>query len=338
MKMGIGLLAVAIIATVQTTKAFDGAGHSVVMQIALDTLKKEGDTKTLSKLEAIRTHDWRVHRRDFHLFAVWPDIVKHPSDAAKNLGLLAGKPKELGKWHFVAIPYDASDKEINETIELPGSVTTPKSEKTGNVVKAIRYFGDSLRIATTNDADNLSYLAHFVGDVHQPLHTVNVFKKIDNYNPYQWTLNKKTGREEYSWNDAGGNGFAITGYGNVRNLHAFWDDQMDLKDKMDDKPDDLLKIDADQIRRIATDLEKRYPKSDFAKHLKKTDPADWAKESYGYRLEAFTPPYSTTSRAKTKPHTIDEKYAAFAKRVVEERITLAGYRLSFLLQQQLKGR
>src|SRR5215475_8336089 len=90
----------------QRVQAFDAFGHTVVMQIALDTLVADGDTHTLQVLETIRAKDPRTLRRNFLIMATWPDILKHPSAEALSSPNLLNKANRVRQWHFVDIPYD----------------------------------------------------------------------------------------------------------------------------------------------------------------------------------------------------------------------------------------
>jgi hypothetical protein len=55
------------------------------------------------------------------------------------------------------------------------------------------------------DAFNLRLLIHYLGDIHQPLHTVSRYAK------------------EFPKGDMGGNLFMLKQVGEVNELHALWD-------------------------------------------------------------------------------------------------------------------
>jgi hypothetical protein len=55
------------------------------------------------------------------------------------------------------------------------------------------------------DSFNLRLLIHFIGDIHQPLHTVSRYA------------------EEFPEGDMGGNLFMLTQKGEINELHALWD-------------------------------------------------------------------------------------------------------------------
>lgn len=99
--------------------------------------------------------------------------------------------RAYGPLHYVNIPFD-------QTYD-----THPHSEK-GDIVQAIDHCIATLKsdIATKEEkAFQLRLLVHFIGDLHQPLHT---------------------GISE----DKGGNDFQVRWYRDGTNLHRVWDSQM----------------------------------------------------------------------------------------------------------------
>jgi hypothetical protein len=101
---------------------------------------------------------------------------------------------ETTRWHFVDIPYDATNYDPNRDCN-----PTPKGDCIINAIERL--------LATLKDrsepkqrrAEALMFLVHFVGDLHQPLHV--------------------TERD----NDAGGNRVAVTFFDVPMSLHMVWD-------------------------------------------------------------------------------------------------------------------
>lgn len=137
-------------------------------------------------------------------------------------------------WHYVNLP------------NVPG-VTYDAARDCGNgdcVVAAIELCRDILMGRVANEITSpeaLMFLVHFVGDVHQPLHT---------------------GHAE----DRGGNGIDVIFFGEQANLHSVWDSRI-LGHTGRSWPDSANLFDA----RLTP--EQRRAWSD-------TDPAAWANESY----------------------------------------------------------
>ena len=117
---------------------------------------------------------------NFVTAAVWADDYKN------QLG--------SGTWHYIDLPFS-----------LDGTPTNGFVPAAFDVVKAINLSISTLtnRNSTqTDQATYLRYLLHFTGDIQQPLHTSDAF--------YASQPN----------GDAGGNGFGVSGWGN---LHSLWD-------------------------------------------------------------------------------------------------------------------
>ena len=99
--------------------------------------------------------------------------------------------RKYGPKHYVNIPFDSTYEEH------------PKSER-GDIIEAIDTCIATLKSKTATKEDKafqLRLLIHFIGDLHQPLHT---------------------GLSE----DKGGNDFQVQWFRNGTNLHRVWDSQM----------------------------------------------------------------------------------------------------------------
>ena len=305
-----------------SSMAWDNTGHQVVAQIAYDTLSSESPS-TKSKLDAIIQADPRPWRQDLLICAIWPDLNKHRNEV-KNppAGLFTNAPIE-SSWHFVDIPYAETDAMvISNFVNLPGTEPDPRHpDNSGNVVIAIRYYSSLLQQSVKDPqgdaqdrADYLSWVVHYVGDSHQPLHCVNATEAVGNYTP------PESG-------DAGGNGFTLSGIGRIKELHALWDDQMDLTAQEKGTKQDAIHPDHANIESIAKRLETEHPESEFTEQLKFTDPMIWALESYSYRAQVYDLPTNAPP---------SDQYMNFANTTAEERIALAGYRLAALLKANLE--
>jgi hypothetical protein len=210
------------------------------------------------------------------------------------------KTRENGIWHYIDNYFRSDGKP---------PVNKPDEQ---NVVWAINKFSAVLQdpsAAEADRADALRYLIHFVGDIHQPLHA--------------------TSRESDAMpkGDAGGNRFKIGPVAGINmyrpNLHALWDMAcgfyVSVKRPLTD--DGRAQIDA-----YAAQIMADFPKKSV-KNPKDLNPEDWAHESFEI--------------AKTVVYNIDEgtspspEYLAKGKKVCEERLALAGYRLGELLNKLL---
>jgi hypothetical protein len=154
----------------------------------------------------------------------------------------------------------------------------------------------------------LCWVMHLAGDVHQPLHTAQLFSarypEGDKAGSLQFVIDPVTGRAE--------------------TLHWFWDDSIH-------RSGDLA-----SVRTRATELERRRPRAAVslgAARAVAADYAAWAEES---RVLAASRVYASgpvgglsANQAKALP----PAYAEGARTLAEERAAIAGYRLSDLLRE-----
>jgi S1/P1 Nuclease len=166
----------------------------------------------------------------------------------------------------------------------------------------------ALRSAASDDIKSydIAWLAHLVGDIHQPLHAIARFTS------------------QHPKGDAGGNlvRFCDAPCDAPDNLHAYWDnlmgDQTDLA----------------SIRVLAAGL--------LAQHdpvgATNTDVSSWSKLSAELAKHfVYTSPISSGNdpqgRLSPRP---DAAYEVEAHKIARQQVLLAGYRLAYLLNQNLK--
>lgn len=165
--------------------------------------------------------------------------------------------------------------------------STKKSE-TGDVLEAIGRFSRILADRTApreERATALRFLVHFVGDLHQPLHA---------------------GRAE----DRGGNDILVLWQNEPSNLHSVWDSGMI----------DASKLSFSELAELIDHVE---PEQEQA--WRKSEPADWAKESMALRTQIYD----------LGDHRLSHKYVYRNWPTVEIRLLQAGVRLAALLEKLL---
>ncbi len=168
----LGLLPLALLiclAVPDTCFGWGDPGHMIVGQIAWNRLKPDAKRaiKALLKDESLAE------------VTMWADEIKGRLGYPKTRHLHYANP-EPGVTEFV-LERDCPEK--------------------GCVVSAILKYADVLRdqeATTTEKTDALKFVAHFVGDIHQPLH-VGYAK------------------------DADGNGISVSFFDDSMNLHQLWD-------------------------------------------------------------------------------------------------------------------
>src|SRR5215467_736256 len=204
---------------------------------------------TVAKVRAIlEKHPWYADRwrddiaklpdsqRDemlFMLAARWADDIRNRDRAESH-----------PTWHFVNWPFKPEGE--------PESVR-PLPPNPDNILTA---FAENERMFRSEAPDDkravaLAWLFHLVGDVHQPLHTIQLFSR------------------EYPNGDRGGNEMCVRASlnGAPIELHRLWDGVITSSGNIN------------RIRNIASDLLRRFSSSTF-RELDHSEPEAWAKESY----------------------------------------------------------
>ena len=192
-------------------------------------------------------------------------------------------------WHYINLPKNARRKHIRQACGQPHWCVT----------EAVNHFHRLLTSEADAIArrDALKYLAHFVGDLPQPLHAG-------------------------SHRDAGGNAIKVTFFGHKYrsedlpyNLHAVWDTSI-IQREIGRNHADWRRY-ADSLAAAVTPAERL--------EWTGTAPEDWTLESS--RL-AFTETY-------TAPESIEGAYYENSVLVIERQLQRAGIRLAELLNRAL---
>ncbi len=280
-------------------RAWWDPGHLVVAMIAYAQL----DEQARERVDALT----RVLERDypyvnhFMVTGAWPDDLK------------AEGVRAYDTWHYTNIPYNP------DGLALP---PRPEVDVIWAIEEARSILGDR-RARDLDKARFLGFLVHFVGDLHQPMHSTTRYTHA------------------LPGGNRGGNGFTLKGSWN--NLHALWDDGCGaLSDYLDIRPYGKPKqpLTRDEIRRIrdlADWIMARHPAAELPEAAR-LDPDFWALEShhlairFGYR--AVNDPEGRGSDRYLQPG--DEPSATYlgdAQAVVWRQLALAGYRLGSVLNE-----
>lgn len=229
-----GALAGAFLLCVLTQRcwAWGREGHRLTALVAEQYLTPETKAQIVELL----------HRETLADVAPWADAYRadHP---------------ETAKWHYADIPKDAK---FDRNRDCPVSEADPKSPWRDCVTDRILYFegrlGDT-SLSQPERAEALKFLVHFIGDIHQPFHTLG--------------------------DDRGGNGISVTFLGSGMcgtfkcNLHSVWDESMIETQGLNEKKytDKLLQeIKDNQWERLAGG-----------------EPTTWANISHHYAVDALAP-------------------------------------------------
>jgi hypothetical protein len=228
--------------------------------------------------------------------------------------------RKNGPWHYIDIPRGASQSPLE-----------PFCGKQGCVVSAIR---EQLAILKDKSADGakraeaLRYIIHFVGDLHQPLHSTTNADEGGNCVPLKYFRREPQER---------GHGFAP-------NLHSLWDSAILERDSEGADPAEY----ADKLVGLFASSIEAWQKAGI--HVD-----DWVWESHEYAESTayggLTPKVSIEPNVAVASCTDDnnigqrllhqhiaagEAYQQQAAAVVERRVAQAGIRLALILNDAAK--
>ena len=266
--------------SVITLEAWGVQGHRLVALIATDQLSPT------AKLNV----DWLLPGSSLADVAVWADQY-----VADN--------SQTGPWHYVNIPAEASGYDRNRDCpRQPGVAAGGRSDRWRDcAVDRILYHQARVADTSLDRADRataLKFLVHFVGDLHQPLHALDVAR--------------------------GGNDIPVVAFGSATcgrsdgtsspcNLHGVWDSTLIARRQLGDRQY-LAALSAQIASRRTT--------------LVSSSPAEWAMESHDLAKRALLP----------RQGTVDDAYYRTHISVVDERLVLGGLRLAAALNQSLRER
>jgi hypothetical protein len=282
-----------------TTPAFawGDEGHEIVGLIAQHYLDPAVATKVNSLLAGDTTQ--LTTNTHIDMEATWADHYREHSKDNYN---------QTHFWHYVDLEISAPPdmmKACNNEPSLNGAAAFP-GVANDCVVDKINEFAAELKDPATSQQERLyalQFLLHFVGDLHQPLHSSDD-------------------------NDAGGNNKKVKAVpvlpksagSSTGKLHGFWDNQ-------------FVVVQGRTETTIANKLIKKITKAKRAQWSKGTA-NDWAIETYGVsKVNAYGPLPTPDS---TGTYTLSAAYVTNAKGVVADQLSKAGVRLAFVLNEALE--
>lgn len=262
--------------------AWNSAGHRVIAQIAYDQLTPH-TKKAVDALTEVMFHSPYPDAR-FLRAATWPDQIK-------------SKTKQYNAWHFIDLP-----------IVKDGETAPPLDPK--NVVWAIEHAEKVVGDTAINPHERalyLSFLIHFVGDIHQPLHCATLYDK-------QFPSPR---------GDEGGNLYDIHSP-IADHLHPFWDAGLGLFYSAPDQ----YRFRYNQVEIIAQQWMQAYPPASFGERVNVTSPMMWANESHAIAVNVV---YDVPVNAAPSP-----AYVQAGQVIVQKQAVLAGDRLAAVLNKLIK--
>jgi hypothetical protein len=277
--------------------AWGDEGHEIVGLIAKQYL----DPAVATKVNTILAGDTTglTSNGNIDMEATWADHYR-----AKN----AANYNQTHNWHFVDLEISASPDLQSACFGEPplNGATAFDGPPNDCVVDKINEFAAELHDPATSPQERLyalQFILHFVGDLHQPLHSSDDHDKGGNDKKVQAVpaLPKSAGK-------------------NSGELHGFWDTQ-------------FVAIQGRTETTIANKLIKKITMAKRTQWSKGTA-NDWAVETYAVsKVNTYGPLPTQNSKGL---YALPASYVTNAKGVVADQLSKAGVRLAFVLNQALK--
>ena len=289
--------------------AWSDEGHEVVAIIA-KTYLAANSPATLSRVEPLLASDAsKLTAHDIGAEAIWADKFRDSDRDTTKVNY-----RQTHNWHYINInvadPAPDEKTACSNYPQLPAGRPASLGDPTDCVVDKIVQFEDELSSPATSAAERvlaLKFLLHFVGDLHQPLHSAE------------------------RGNDQGGanTGVIWAGLKTPESLRAVWND--DSVAAWGANAD----VAAAKLYSLITPAEVSLARSGR--------PSDWAAEAWrvakvtAYALPSreegtYVPPGQSTPRPY---YLLPDSYPADVKEVAGKQLRLAGLRLAWVLEQDM---
>ena len=273
--------ALAWLAAIDASHAWGSQGHRLVGSIAADRLTPAARNEVRRLLDGRSLAD----------VSSWADTIR--SDQQQTYG-----------WHFLNIPADAAGYDRDRDCPRAAGVAAgSRSDRWRDcAVDRILFWEQRLADATLDRADRaiaLKFIVHFIGDLHQPFHTLGVGRGGNDVDVRVFG--------EANCADEGEKPFPC-------NLHAVWDSRLIARRNLDD-------------RAYVAQLQKLITDNRLAAQPIGT-PAEWAEQSWRLARQALVSPGVN----------LDDAYYRRQIAVIDERLALAGVRLAAVLNRTLINR
>lgn len=278
------------------SQAWWDTGHMAVAMVAYQNLSPATRDWADQLIPVLQKH--YKGTGSFVEAATWPDDIK-------GHGVGAYSPM-----HYTNIPFNP------DNIALPANAQPDVDVVFG--IKTQIYTLESSRAIPLEKAQALALLIHFVGDIHQPLHSTTMY------------TNEQPG------GNRGGNDFKLDDPKHS-NLHKLWDDGCGFFAPWEDKikRDPLKEESMEALRAIADSLTRRWPESSLT-DAANLDVDRWVMEShdlavkYGYRgiQSVGDRGWKNWIKPGDAP---TEMYIRAGQEVVSRQVATGGYRLARLL-------
>lgn len=299
----------AILVLTVSAGAFGESGHRIVGTLAVLHLR---DARALDEIK-------RILRPNESLAdaAVWPDEIKDPLYEDEDTAIFRMNHPGHDTYHYANLPFQTDRY-------APGVIGARPTDIVQISRECLRVLRTGKGMFTPREA--LRLLAHFIGDMHQPMHVGNAF--VTPRVPLAFMVpNGPTG-----WRTTLGGNLLVYGPENRFNMHSYWDSHaVNITMGQDDVPTfsaRLLKeMPPQEAWRLTGDADS-WPEQIASEGLTR------AKEVHrGLRLVAHLGP---DDARRNIPHrwTVEQPagYDERARPLVRQQLALGGYRLAETLR------
>jgi len=262
---------------VSSTYSWGFAGHKSIASVAEQIL----DPDVAVAVKDLLRHFAPSQATTLADIATWPDDYSHSPQ---------------GKWsapnHYLDL--DRDDPGVNY-----------KYCSEFCVIKAIQNYTNIIahrKGSTSDQATALSFLVHFIGDIHQPLHV-----------SYE--------------DDRGGNSVIVDFFGKKQNLHSVWDTYIIGKQIGDQG--NWPSLASEILNMLKRDLNTTLSYGD------ETDVETWATESYAITRDIV---YSYPGLQSVTSDMTENIYYVYNLALIKKRLWAASARLATVLTEAIKGR
>jgi len=279
------MLVVAVVVTLLLSndllQAWGGQGHRLVGLIAAERLTP-----------IARQHvAWLLDGQTLAEVSSWADSI-------------TAEQVQTSYWHYLNIPPDASGYDRDR--DCPRQPGGNRGDRWRDcVVDRIAYWEERLANSELDRADRataLKFVVHFIGDLHQPFHSLGVGRGGNDVHV------RVFGEADCGQSTPPGND---PGRPSPCNLHSVWDSRLIARRNLDD-------------RTFVGVLQKLIVAKRFGSQPPGT-PAQWAEQSFRLAKEALVTPGTN----------IDEAYFRRHIGVIEDRLALGGVRLAAVVNRVL---
>ncbi|KAL7704370.1 3'-nucleotidase/nuclease [Lotmaria passim] len=296
--LGVTLLML-VAAAALPVHAWWAKGHMAIAEVARRNLRAD----VLEKVEACATMLNKLgpfpNTTTMVEMGPWADDIR-------SMGL-----NTMFTWHFIDTPFNPDNIAI--TITENGTKMTFNPVENVNVQTVIPMLVSAVKAAgATSDVivTSVANLIHFVGDIHMPLHSADLFSTT------------------YPSGDNGGNKqtVVVDAAGTSMKLHAFWDSMGEGPHAEPARP--LSATAYAELQAFVDDLvaENAFTEAE----MMTMDSSVMAAESYDLAVQNVYPGIGSRT-------VLTQAYKNQAQVLCRQRVTLAGYRLATILNSALSG-